>query len=68
MPIDRRRLMTAAKLVGSLWPDLPVVVHKIIAPPPVADLWMVLYLVTKGVRVPRLNQLARLSRRSERTV
>jgi hypothetical protein len=27
-----------------------------------------LYLVTKGVRVPRLNRLARLSRRSERTV
>jgi hypothetical protein len=55
-------------LVGSLWPDLPVVVHKIIAPPPVADLWMVLYVATKGVRVPRLNQLARLSRRPERTV
>lgn len=45
-------------LVGFGWPDLPAVVHKIIAPPPVADLWMVLYLVTKGVRVPRPDQLA----------
>jgi hypothetical protein len=45
-------------LVGFGWPDLPAVVHKIIAPPPVADFWMVLYLVTKGVRVPRPDQLA----------
>ena len=70
-------------LVGFGWPDLPTVVHKIIAPPPVADFWMVLYLVAKGgtpgppwrwrwrwrrVRVPRSDQLARLPRRSERTV
>ncbi len=45
-------------LVGFGRPDLPAVIHKIIAPPPVADFWMVLYLVTKGVRVPRPHQLA----------
>ncbi len=49
---------TVSTLVGFGWPDLPAVVHKIIAAPPVADFWMILYLVTKGVRVPRPGQLA----------
>lgn len=34
-------------LVGLGWPGLPAVVHTILAPPPVADLWLVAYLVTK---------------------
>lgn len=48
----------AGTLVGILWPDLPTVVHKIIAPPAVADFWLLLYLVTKGVRMPRPERLA----------
>jgi Domain of unknown function (DUF4386) len=70
--------LIVSALIGGLWPDLPTVAHRIIAPPPVADFWMILYLVVKGgtpappwwrrVRVPRLYQLARLPRRSERTV
>jgi len=69
--------LIVSALVGLLWPDLPTVAHRVIAPPPVADLWMILYLVAKGgtpappwwrrLRVPRLTQLARLPRRSERT-
>ena len=50
--------LVVATLVGFGWPDLPGVVHTIIAPPPVADLWLVLYLVTKGGRVPRPERLA----------
>ncbi len=69
--------LIVSALVGGLWPDLPTVAHRVVAPPPVADLWMILYLVAKGGtpappwrsrRVRRLNQLACLPRRSERTV
>jgi hypothetical protein len=45
-------------LVAFLWPDLPAVVHTIIAAPTVAEFWMIAYLVTKGVRAPRPDQLA----------
>jgi hypothetical protein len=45
-------------LVGFGWPGLPTVVHTILAPPPVADLWLVAYLVTKGVPAPRPDRLA----------
>jgi hypothetical protein len=45
-------------LVGVGWPGLPTVVHTTLAPPPVADLWLVAYLVTKGVLVPRPDRLA----------
>jgi hypothetical protein len=71
--------LIVSALVGLLWPGLPTVAHRVIAPPPVADSWMILYLVAKGgtpgpswrwrrVRVPRPDKLARLPRRSERTV
>jgi hypothetical protein len=71
--------LIVSALVGLLWPDLPTVAHRVIAPPPVADFWLILYLVAKGgmpappwwwrrVRVPGLDKLARLLRRSERTV
>jgi hypothetical protein len=36
-------------LLGLLWPDPPAVIHTLIAPPPVADLWLILYMVAKGV-------------------
>lgn len=45
-------------LVGFGWPGLPTVVHAILAPPPVADLWLVAYLVTKGVPARRPDRLA----------
>ena len=45
-------------LVGVGWPGLPTVVHTTLAPPPVADLWLVAYLVTKGAPVPRPDRLA----------
>jgi len=48
----------AGTLVEFLWPDLPGVVHTIITAPTIAELWMVAYLVIKGVRAPRPDQLA----------
>jgi hypothetical protein len=45
-------------LVGFGWPDLPAVVHTTLAPAVVADLWLVAYLVTKGVPARRPDQLA----------
>jgi hypothetical protein len=69
--------LIASALVGLLWPDLPTVAHRAIAAPPVADFWMLLYLVAKGMppappwrkRWRRVrNHLARLPRRSARTV
>jgi hypothetical protein len=45
-------------LLGLLWPDLPALIHAVIAPPPVADLWLILYMVAKGVLVPRRDQIA----------
>jgi hypothetical protein len=45
-------------LFGLLWRDLPAVIHTIIAPPPVADLWLMLYMVAKGVFAPRRDQIA----------
>ncbi len=45
-------------LFGRLWRDLPAVIHTIIAPPPVADLWLMLYMVAKGVFAPRRDQIA----------
>jgi NADPH:quinone reductase-like Zn-dependent oxidoreductase len=44
-------------LVGLGWPGLPTVVHTILAPPPVADLWLVAYLVTKRGPMPRPARL-----------
>lgn len=41
--------MVVAWLVELVWPALPAVLHAVLAPPPVADLWLVAYLVTKGV-------------------
>ena len=40
--------MIVERAARALWPDLPTVAHRLIAPPPVADLWMILYLVAKG--------------------
>jgi hypothetical protein len=48
-------------LLGLLWPDLPAVIHTIIAPPSFADLWLILYMVTKGV--PRRSKPAARPRR-----
>jgi Domain of unknown function (DUF4386) len=45
-------------LIRLLWPDLPALVHTLIAPPPVADLWLTLYMVAKGGLGPRLAQTA----------
>lgn len=44
-------------LVGVAWPGLPTVVHTLLAPHPVADLWLVAYLVTKGVPARRPGRL-----------
>lgn len=48
----------ADTLVGFLFPDLPALVHTIIEAPRVAELWMIAYLVIKGVRAPRPDRLA----------
>jgi hypothetical protein len=48
-------------LLGLLWPDLPAAIHTLIAPPPAADLWLILYMVAKGV--PRRSKPATRSRR-----
>jgi hypothetical protein len=45
-------------LLGLLWPDLPALIHTIIAPPPVADLWLILYMVAKGGLGPRRARTA----------
>lgn len=45
--------LVVSTLVGFVRPDLPAIIPKAIAPPPVADFWLVLYLVTKAGRVPR---------------
>jgi len=45
-------------LVGFAWPGLPPVVHATLAPAVVADLWLVAYLVTKGVPARRPDQRA----------
>lgn len=52
----------AAWIVGTLvefgCPDLPEVVHTIITAPTIAELWLIAYLVIKGVRAPTPDQLA----------
>lgn len=45
--------LVVSTLVGFVRPDLPAIIPKAIAPPPVADFWLVLYLVAKAGRVPR---------------
>lgn len=45
-------------LVAFLCPDVPGLVHTIITAPTAAEFWMVAYLVIKGVRAPRPDQLA----------
>jgi len=45
--------LAASTLVAHAWPSSPALVHQALAPPPLADLWLVLYLVTKAGRVPR---------------
>ena len=48
--------LIVATVTRFLWPDLPTVVQTILAPPAVADLWLIAYLVTKGgIRVPANN-------------
>jgi hypothetical protein len=44
-------------LVGLGWPGLPTIVHTVLAPHPVADLWLVAYLVTQGVPARRPDRL-----------
>ena len=45
--------LIVATVAKSLWPDLPTVIQTILAPPPVADLWLVAYLVIRGgIREP----------------
>jgi len=45
--------LAVSTLVAHAWPSSPALVHQALAPPPLADLWLVLYLVTKAGRVPR---------------
>jgi hypothetical protein len=44
-------------LVSFLWPDVPGVVHTIITAPTFAELWLIVYLITKGVRTPEPDRL-----------
>jgi hypothetical protein len=39
-------------LVSFLWPDVPGIVHAVITAPTIAELWLIAYLVIKGVRTP----------------
>jgi hypothetical protein len=39
-------------LVAVVWPDLPAAIHAVLTAPTLAELWMVAYLVIKGVRTP----------------
>ena len=55
-------------LVRLLWPDLPALVHTLIAPPPVADLWLTLYMVAKGGLGPRPARTAVAPVRAEQAV
>ena len=48
----------AGTLAAFGWADLPGAVHTVLTAPTVAEFWMVAYLVTKGVRAPRADQLA----------
>ena len=52
-------------LIRLLWPDLPALIHTLIAPPPVADLWLTLYMVTKGGLGPRRARTAVAPARAE---
>ncbi len=45
-------------LLGLLWPDLPALIHTLVAPPPVADLWLILLMVAKGGLGPRRARTA----------
>jgi hypothetical protein len=45
-------------LVEFLWPDLPGALHTLIAAPTIAEFWMVLYLLTRGVREPQSNAVS----------
>src|SRR4051794_36313429 len=45
-------------LLGLLWPDRPALIHTLIAPPPVADLWLTLFMVAKGGLGPRRARTA----------
>jgi hypothetical protein len=45
-------------LLGLLWPDLPAVIHTLIAPPPVADLWLIFFMVATGGLGPRRARTA----------
>jgi len=37
-------------------PGLPALVQQALAPPPITDFWLVLYLVARAGRLPRLDQ------------
>ena len=37
-------------------PGLPTLVQQALAPPPIADFWLVLYLVARAGRLPRPDQ------------
>ncbi len=52
-------------LIRLLRPDLPALIHTLIAPPPVADLWLTLYLVAKGGLGPRRARTAVAPARAE---
>jgi hypothetical protein len=52
-------------LIRLLWPDLPALIHTLIAPPPVADLWLTLYMVAKGGLGPRRARTAVAPARAE---
>ena len=54
-------------LLGLLWPDLPALIHTLIAPPPAADLWLIFFMVAKGGLGPRRARTAVASVTADRT-
>ena len=44
-------------LAAFLFPDLPAVVQAILRAPTLAELWLIAYLLTRGVRAPAAGQL-----------
>lgn len=43
-------------LVGFAWPELPELVHLVLTAPTFAEFWLIVYLLTRGVRVPKPDQ------------
>lgn len=48
--------LAVSTLLAKASPSTPALLQQALAPPPLADLWLVLYLVAKAGRVPRVNR------------